>query len=84
MEKIAKGKIDFNANSQANNFKESIKFSVRANYQDSTAFISGDELKARFQKLAKEMEELEIQNKKLTEKLNFHENKQDSIISSYI
>ena len=49
-----------------------------------TPNLSGDELKAKFQKLAKEKEDLEIQNKKLTEKLNFHENKQDSTISPLI
>lgn len=81
MEKIAKGKIDFNSNYNNNtNFKDSIKFS-QSTYQEPSSYISGEELKIRFQKLAKEKEELEILNKKLTEKLNFHENKQDSIQS---
>jgi cell shape-determining protein MreC len=80
MEKIAKGKIDFNANHNTNSFGNSVKY-VRSNSQEGSNNISGEELKLRFQKLAKEKEDLEMQNKKLTEKLNFYENKQDSTFS---
>ena len=81
MEKIAKGKIEFNTNyASGNSFKDSIKFACN---QDLRSTISPEELKVKFQKLAKEKEDLEIQNKKLTEKLNFHDNKQDSIIRRY-
>ena len=68
-----KAKPGFNANPGNNTFKDSIKFDQNLNDHVTTDFM-----KNKFQQIAKEKENLDIQNKKLAEKINFYENKQDS------
>lgn len=74
---MLKSKQGFSANTGSSSFKESIKFNQ--NQQSSNEHVTTDFMKNKFQQIAKEKENLDIQNKKLTEKINFYENKQDSI-----